>query len=365
VRDLLLGQEVLDYDLAVQGDGFELGRRVARRLRAAFVPLDETRGMSRVVHKPVQIDFASLTGDSIEADLSHRDLTINAMAMEVGGQGRLIDPTGGQEDLRTGWVRVPAAEVLDDDPLRILRVFRFAGKYRYRIQEETLWAAASRGALLRAVSPERVRVELFKILGCDPAVPLLSEMAAIGVLGIVLEPFGGLAVDGLERAWRLEGRAFSPGLRSWLVENQGEERTRRSLLKLLALSAQPHGQGASALRLSAREVRSVERLAHVGPLSTDDWESWFPLFEACQNDSPGAALLAGFDDPCVEDLFARWQAWMAAGKSPLLKGQDIMALTGLKPGPAVGQLTMLLRREHAAGRVTSPEAAADFLKRQL
>jgi len=114
---------------------------------------------------------------SIEEDLSRRDFTINAMAIEVREingskvKGVLIDPFGGLEDLEKGVVRAvrnPVARFMED-PLRILRALRFAVKLGFEIEPQTLEAIKQLHGELRRVSAERIREELEKMLLADPA----------------------------------------------------------------------------------------------------------------------------------------------------------------------------------------------------
>jgi poly(A) polymerase len=110
--------------------------------------------------------------DEIETDLSRRDFTVNAMALELRATGfdaELVDPFGGAADLATGTLRTPLAPEIsfDDDPLRMLRAARFIAGYGLTPRPELVVAVRERGHRLEIVSAERIRDELDKLLVLD------------------------------------------------------------------------------------------------------------------------------------------------------------------------------------------------------
>ena len=191
VRDFLMGKENYDYDIAVKdfdrvAESLKrLGYRVseeARSFRVVKVFLNSDRYVDVAGFRTEEYDMVSrkprvAPAQSIEEDLSRRDFTINAMAIEVREvvdnrvRGVLIDPFNGLEDLERGVIRAvrsPVARFMED-PLRILRAIRFAVKLGFEIEPETLGAIKALHGELRRVSAERVREELEKTLLADPA----------------------------------------------------------------------------------------------------------------------------------------------------------------------------------------------------
>lgn len=126
-------------------------------------------------------------GNSLEADLSRRDFTINAMAQDVLS-GRIIDPHGGMPDLVAE--RIRAVGIADDrfteDPLRVLRCVRFAAQLGFNIEPGTLAAARRTAGELRHVSAERIGAELNLILVSAEPGRALVTLLEIGVLGLVM-----------------------------------------------------------------------------------------------------------------------------------------------------------------------------------
>ena len=106
-------------------------------------------------------------GDSIEVDLSRRDFTVNAMALELTkGAPIFIDPFNGLDDLAEKLLRTPssAQESFSDDPLRMMRAVRFASQLDFEVAEDVLTAMNDMAARLSIISHERIRDEFIKIL---------------------------------------------------------------------------------------------------------------------------------------------------------------------------------------------------------
>jgi poly(A) polymerase len=108
--------------------------------------------------------------DDVEADLSRRDFTVNAMALRVTGDAdqepELIDPFGGVSDLAASVLRTPLApeESFGDDPLRMMRAARFIAGYGLAPTSELIAAVTAMAPRLEIVSAERIRDELCKLL---------------------------------------------------------------------------------------------------------------------------------------------------------------------------------------------------------
>jgi tRNA nucleotidyltransferase (CCA-adding enzyme) len=119
---------------------------------------------------------------TLEQDLARRDLTINAMAMDEAG--RLIDPFGGERDLREGVLR-HVSPAFAEDPLRVLRVARFAARFpTFRVAPETLdlMRGMSASGELETLTPERVWGETDKALGETAPARYLEVLRECGAL---------------------------------------------------------------------------------------------------------------------------------------------------------------------------------------
>ncbi len=191
VRDLLLGrQHIVDLDFAVAGDGLAAARHTANALKAAYYPLDVTRGTGRVVHGTpparVYLDFAALRGPTLLADLQDRDFSINAIAWQVSPKFQLIDPLHGQQDLERRQINVASPHSLQNDPIRVLRGVRQAIQFNFDLPPHTrqLMRQAANG--LPQISPERQRDELIKLMNTPAPGKALTILRQLAVLPHIL-----------------------------------------------------------------------------------------------------------------------------------------------------------------------------------
>lgn len=260
LRDLLLGRakECLDLDFCLPKGSIEFGRRFARSLRAGFVVLDRERGCSRVVLKQplgkiITFDFVDFRGRDLKEDLSRRDFTINTLACKLPlDKGGLLDYFGACRDIERKTIRVVGKASLDEDPLRVLRAFSLSAIFDFKITPQTMRLIDRKHVLLKGVAGERLRDELFKILGASHSHRTIELMDQHGVLEKVIPQIalmhnvkqGGyhhLDVWGhsLETLKKLEevvrAHENDADVRAYLGESLAGDRRRRQLIKLAAL----------------------------------------------------------------------------------------------------------------------------------
>ncbi|HEX2387718.1 MAG TPA: HD domain-containing protein [Solirubrobacterales bacterium] len=177
VRDAILGGDVVDVDIAFDGDVEAAARQIAADGDGHPFELSDEFATWRVVAREGgwKVDIAALRAGSIELDLRLRDFTVNAVAVPLAG-GSPIDPTGGLGDLEAGVLRVCSDRSFADDPLRVLRAARFAARAGLEPEPETV--ALARREARRAADPagERQFTELAALLsGPEP-------LAGLGLL---------------------------------------------------------------------------------------------------------------------------------------------------------------------------------------
>jgi tRNA nucleotidyltransferase (CCA-adding enzyme) len=182
VRDLLLGRERADIDVAVEGEVSELAGRLGGEVRA-----HERFATAAVRVDGLEVDLAATRTEtyahpgalpevrpaSLAADLARRDFTVNAMAVPLAGDAELLDPHRGLEDLQRGELRVLHPGSFEDDPTRALRAARYAARYGFALERTT--AELIRRADLSTVSRDRVEAELRK-LAAEPQAPRAFEL---------------------------------------------------------------------------------------------------------------------------------------------------------------------------------------------
>jgi tRNA nucleotidyltransferase (CCA-adding enzyme) len=192
VRDLLLGREVADLDVAIEGDaealaelpGFSLERDalfLTGRLEQGDMKIDVAQ--ARAESYPAPGALPEVRPASITEDLARRDFTVNAMAFPLSGERELLDPHGGLDDLRAGLLRILHVGSFVDDPTRALRAARYAARFGFELEPET--ERLLREADLANVSEDRIGKELGHIAAEDDpaaALRLIAEWAVLPTL---------------------------------------------------------------------------------------------------------------------------------------------------------------------------------------
>ena len=191
VRDRLLGRKIHDYDFTMVGDSRAAARKIADQIGGAYYPLDEERGTYRVIlavsgEDPVVLDFAMLRAANLEEDLRGRDFTLNALALNLAQPESVIDPMGGVLDLQGRVLRACSPTSISDDPVRSLRAVRMEYSLGLQIDPATRSQILLAPALLKRISAERTRDELFRILDLDQVTEALLRLEEYGLLPVLL-----------------------------------------------------------------------------------------------------------------------------------------------------------------------------------
>jgi poly(A) polymerase len=215
IRDSLLGRQVRDLDLAVEGDAGTFAEALATKLGAPLFTLHLEAGMYRIPlkeHPFDQIDVGAAAGTLAE-DLARRDFTVDAMAVGLDSsatpskQLRIIDPTGGLDDLENKVIRAIAPEVFQTDPARLLRGVRLAAELSFTIEPGTERLIAENAHLAASVAGERTREELLRLFSLPSAGAAIEYLDKLGLLTHIfpeLEPSRGVDQP-IEHNWDVLG----------------------------------------------------------------------------------------------------------------------------------------------------------------
>lgn len=178
VRDYLMGIESHDRDIIVMDeDAKEFTLKLQKLFDATFVPLDEENKIYRLVmrDKLNYIDITNPVGGTIEKDLMRRDLTINAIAVNIKN-GEVVDISGGVTDIKNKCIHCVNEQNFVDDPLRLLRVYRFQSLYNFSIAPETLSAICKYVELIKKTAFERINYEVLRLFSGKYAHIALENM---------------------------------------------------------------------------------------------------------------------------------------------------------------------------------------------
>ncbi|MBI4552966.1 MAG: CCA tRNA nucleotidyltransferase [Candidatus Latescibacteria bacterium] len=405
IRDALLGQPVSDVDLVVTGDALLAARAFARAVRGAFVLLDPDEGVGRVVvRRTLTFDFAPMKGATIEEDLAQRDFTINAVACRLidvlDGTMTLIDPFHGMRDLQRQRLMAVSEQAFVQDPLRVLRAFRFAAQLRLDIDPTTNQWLRQHAALLPTVSVERIRDELALLLMEPHTTSWVERMYTAGVLQAALpelvetrtstRPSFHLfqQIDAfLAAPDRIPVEALREALPQYLDRPITDDRRRSWLVRLAALligddpdqsrtDAWTERIATERLRLSTHERQGLVRLVRLPATvlclrhqTAGRDEALYAITREAGEETIGVALLAfaqsrimDIDQAFCRSLLDRLlrldaRRRMLRASPRLVTGDDLMATFHLSPGPRVGTLLSRLEEREALGHIQSREDA--------
>jgi len=203
VRDMLLGREVKDTDIVVIGSGVEFAKKVAKDFGRTNLILFENFGTAMLPLDDRKLEFVGARKESyrkdsrkphvevgtLNEDLARRDFTVNAMAASLNKKtfGKIVNPFDCESDLHEKILRTPLdPEVtFDDDPLRIMRVMRFASQLGFTIDPQVMKAAGKMAERLKIVSQERISDEFLKIMSSPQPSIGLQLMYDSGVMQVV------------------------------------------------------------------------------------------------------------------------------------------------------------------------------------
>ncbi|HEX2621682.1 MAG TPA: hypothetical protein VHL11_16105 [Phototrophicaceae bacterium] len=203
VRDAWLHRPIKDLDLAVGNravahSAIKLARQIANRLEGDVYVLDDERDIARVIYHlsngdDLNLDIAAFRGEDLLADLRDRDFTLNAMAIDLRRDpGLLIDPLGGEQDLKDKRIRRCSPDAIATDVIRGLRAVRQSVQLGFRLDAATLADIRSQAGHLRETSNERIRDELFKILSLTRPSAALRVADRLGLVGVIIPDFARL-----------------------------------------------------------------------------------------------------------------------------------------------------------------------------
>lgn len=180
VRDILMNKKSPDRDLILCGcDVEKFSRELADKLNAHFIELDSVNKIYRIVleNKIDYIDITMPIENDFEKDIKRRDLTINAIAYNLK-TSEIIDLVGGVDDIKNKKIKGICDKNFEDDPLRLLRIFRFNAKTGFEIDESLIELSKRLYKRINEPAKERVTVELLKMFEgkyCDLALLKLDE----------------------------------------------------------------------------------------------------------------------------------------------------------------------------------------------
>ena len=420
VRDLVLNTPSKDVDIMVIGDGVAFARDLGKHLGVPDIVEYGDFGTALIPYGEFLIEVASARTETYEAnsrkpkvvytdlkgDLSRRDFTVNAMALNLSPDnfGDLVDDFGGLQDIQDKILRTPLDPIktFDDDPLRIMRAARFSAQLEFSLVPEALEAMKSRAERISIVSQERVTEEIIKTLRTRKPSIGFYVMQSAGLLPLVFPEIA--ILGGVEdRDGQRHKDVFHHTLK---VVDNAAERTDKMKVRFAALVhdiGKPatkkfiEGTGWSyhgheelgrkmlntvgqRMRLSKKLTAYLKRMTrlHLRPIALaqeevsdsgirrliveagENLEDLMILVRAdvTSKDSRRVKRYYGNFDRVMDRIEAVVEKdTMRAFQSPL-RGDEIIKLLGVPPGPVIGQIKSAIEEAILEGEIPNEYDAA-------
>ncbi|MBM4174794.1 MAG: HD domain-containing protein [Ignavibacteria bacterium] len=200
IRDRILCREKREVDFLVIGDGVRFAELLSSHLQTREITVYRNFGTALIYYLDYKLEFVgarkesyfsnsrkpSVQNGSFEDDIRRRDFTVNSIAFSVNQNdfGEIVDTFNGLADIDKKIIRTPLdPEVtFSDDPLRIMRAFRFSSQLNFTVEDSLLNAASKMSERLKIVSPERIVEEFLKIMQSVKPSTGLALMYKTGVM---------------------------------------------------------------------------------------------------------------------------------------------------------------------------------------
>lgn len=379
VRDLFLGLHVKDFDLVLEGDAItfardlsrELGGRVREhnRFQTATWTINNSTLMNIGIEasgcETITIDIISARSEyykragalpiispgTIHEDIRRRDFTINTLALrlEDGAFGNLHDELGSVFDMRQGVIRILHKRGFEDDPTRMFRAVRYAQRYGFRIDPETIALIPINLQLLKNISSVRILHEFNIILESEFAASTMSLLDKIGIFAFV-HP---------ELRWnrsinnRLQGiTSASPDLRRnlgwilWLMD--------LSKSKIIQISDYFHFP--SILRQNILDASKL--FFDLDSINNKKPSQCATLLDSMSTIALQAILIAEPRSKASKNITNYLNDWMFV--KPMTTGDSLKRL-GVPPGPKYQKILQQLKAARLDGEVLSDVDEKEYL----
>ncbi|HSD63455.1 MAG TPA: CCA tRNA nucleotidyltransferase [Ignavibacteriaceae bacterium] len=203
VRDIILNRDRDEIDYLVVGDGEKYAKLFSEKLGIKSINIYRNFGTAHFKYGDFDFEFVGARKESykrdsrkpeviagtFEEDISRRDFTINTLAVSISRKdfGTIIDRYNGLDDIERKLIKTPLDPLttFDDDPLRILRAFRFASQLNFQVDDSAFKAANEMRERLSIVSQERITDEFLKILSSPRPSIGLKLLYDSGVMSII------------------------------------------------------------------------------------------------------------------------------------------------------------------------------------
>lgn len=415
VRDIIIKREQSEIDFLIIGDGPRFAKMIADEFNVKNVNIFKNYGTAHFHYHGYDLEFVGARKESyqkdsrnpkieigkFEDDINRRDFTINTLAISLNKSsfGNLVDKFNGYQDILNKIIKTPLNpnDTFDDDPLRIMRAFRFAAQLNFEVDVEILEAAEKLSERLKIISQERITDELFKILKSEKPSIGLKLMQNTNVMKVVLPEIANLAgveqrkdfhhkdvflhtcevVDNIslvtDNVWlrfaalvhdiaKPQTKRFIEGI-GWTFHGHEElgARMMKKIFTGLRLPLTKINYIEKLIRLHLRPIALVSEkvtdsaIRRLSALAGEDLDDLITLCRAditSKNPSKVTKYLKNYDIVMQKVKDVQEKDNLRAFQSPV-KGDEIMSVCNLQPSKEVGEIKSAIEEAILDGKIAN------------
>ncbi|MCP5061524.1 MAG: HD domain-containing protein [Ignavibacteriae bacterium] len=424
VRDIILDRERTEIDFLVIGDGPIFAEKLAVKLKVNKVNIFKNFGTAHFKYRDIDFEFVGARKESYNKDsrkpdvgvgtfnddINRRDFTINTLAISLNENnfGELVDSFNGYEDIQNKIIKTPLnpLETFNDDPLRIMRAFRFASQLNFKVDSAILEAAEKMAERLKIVSQERITDEFFKILASPKPSVGLKLLQKTKVMHVIFPEIANLAgvdqrkdfhhkevflhtckvvdniVPNTDDVWlrfaalvhdiaKPKTKRFVEGT-GWTFHGHEEmgARMMKRIFKQLKLPLNKLSYVEKLVRLHLRPIAlasenvtdsAIRRLSATAGEDLDDLITLCRADITSKNPQKVTKYLGNYNNVMSKVQEVQERDNLKAFQSPV-RGEEIMEIFNLKPSRKVGEIKLAIEEAILDGKISNTyEEALEYL----
>lgn len=343
IRDLIMRknnkQSDIDLDIVIPQNPLIVGNNIAKKHNGKLIILDKNRQIVRIIFREITFDISPQTSQSLIKDICRRDFTINSITFLLDSK-LIFDPLNGIEDISKAIIRTHNKRNLIDDPLRLLRCFRFVSEFNFDVDKNLLEYIKIYKNRLDSVAEERIQYEFKKIIRGKNALKSILQINKINLFSWIqskeISSSSFLKNLNLNNFYADEIQKFLPIF--FLIETLNE-----CSIKKLKFSK-------SEVLESSTLRKWKERIIQKSITEFNEMER-FKLHKELENILP--ALIFYLPEIDQLDWLSRWRDKKDKLFHPtnLVSGDILKKHLEIKDGPLLGQLLIFLSKELAFDRL--------------
>jgi tRNA nucleotidyltransferase (CCA-adding enzyme) len=362
LRDLHRGIDTNDRDYIVRGNLLTFVRDVQKEIGGTIVQFKSNDMMRLVLKDGLTFDFCRFHG-TLEEDLSKRDFTMNALAWspEIG----LVDLYDGLKDIGKKRVCSISKKNMLDDPLRMIRAYRFSAELNGTVDSQTRKTIEFYHKKIRNVSSERITLEMFYLLNTQSTSKYLKMALRDNLLNDILSLSINRLKDNLKVLDTFEREilhVIPSYIKVPLHDIFSQNLSYKGLLCLEILLQDSSGYAKFPhLKISNkiidRVASAIEGIRGMKMVQRINHRRLFEIFMKAGQASVDSLIISNHLTMLKD--FRRFQRITEKG---LLGAEEVMRITGLKPGPELGSTLLTLKKSQFEGRLKSKNQAENLIK---